>query len=377
MAALLGILRHAEHDGQTKAMDARYRTGLIDLMSQVIAGTEPPGERTEAGQLWMKRRAIDVLGALRDVGPDGRVVALLSGILTDTDQPLSLRTTAASAISKIRIPANYSLDAAGITKALAGIASRSAHGELAKLKNLQERLAGAKSGKSSGEDSAIDDSFDDGSLDDDFDDSSGDESFDDVGDFDPFAGNLVTVDRAVREHYKLDLSRRRLGFHLAAVQKALTGTYGGDSPSRDSAEGAGQGIDKLDAAKTETTGKLVDNVSKGLRRMFDSLEKPKVRGNQVPPTPQEELQTLVDNLQASVTELDAVAGIKAAETSADSSLPVPPPEGAPTGGPSPAATSEPTGVPAPTGSPTPAPAGAPPTGVPAPTGAPAPTGPTP
>jgi hypothetical protein len=390
MAALLGILRHAEYDGQTKTMNPKYRSGLIDVMTRVIAGTdEPPGDRTEAGQLWIKRRAIDVLGALRDVGADGRVVELLSGILTDTDQPLSLRTTAATALSNIRIPANYSLDAEGITKALAGIASRSAHGELVKLKNLQERLASVKSSESSGgegfsndsfdsgfEDDSFDDSFDDGSEDDSFDDGSDDGSFDDMGGYDPYAGNLVTVDRAVREHYKLDLSRRRVAFHLAAVQKALTGTYGGDSPSRDPEEGAGRGIDELDAAKTETTRKLVDDVSKGLRRLFDSLEKPKVRGNQEPPPPEEELQTLIDNLQTSVSDLDAVAGIKAAKTPAGSGLPVPPTGSAPPGEPGPTGTPAPIGVPAPTGSP--APTGVPPapTGVPpAPTGAPpAPTG---
>lgn len=320
VAALLGILRHAERDGEKEInnrMDADYRGNLISLMADVVAGTKPPGKRSPEGQLWMKRRAVEVLGALRDVGQGGKAVALLTGIIDDEKAPISLRTTAAIALSRIRLPANYPLDVAATTKVLAEVASRAAHSEVSRLRRQQTRWAEAEKNKTGGD--SMYDSFDDGMLEDDFaEDDFVDEPIDDLGDedfggdeFGSYSGSLVKVDTATRERYKLDLARRRLAYRLYGVQMALTGDYGPTPPSAQDRARQTQGIDKLAAATaTPETTKLVGDVADRLRNLFKSAEKPEVRGNAEPPTPEEELSLLLDGLAAAVTDLDNAAGIK-------------------------------------------------------------------
>lgn len=108
IAALVGILRHTQTNrtlrqlnvGQTnEAQQQANAQRIISAMLQIAEQKEPPEGRSLEGHTWMRRRAIDVLTALG--ASTGPVASLLEQIVSDSEEPISLRCAAAEAIGKM------------------------------------------------------------------------------------------------------------------------------------------------------------------------------------------------------------------------------------------------------------------------------------
>jgi hypothetical protein len=338
VAALLGILRHVERESEREtamrviARDPPLQTAIIKLMIAIVDGSAPPGERSPEGQLWMNRRAVNILGALGDVGLDNIVVVKLESILTDESADMLYRCDAAVALGRIRFPDGASPDPTRYADMLAVVASRAARSELRALAEHKRTVAEAeaaqaaraKAGYGSGgtpyypsdscpSDSTFDGSIDDGSIDDG---SIDDGSIDSGGGYAPRP--LTMVDLSVREKYKMDLSRRRLAYFLDCVKRGLEGPYDPSAkPPHPGVVPAGlkelPGIIHLPAVKSDGKQKEhVDSVLEKVKELYDAAtQKPAEVKGAPPRTPKEELQILIDGLNTAANALEAAAGIKA------------------------------------------------------------------
>jgi hypothetical protein len=135
MAALVGMLRHAEiytanalaNSGGTETQPQRNQK-IIAAALKVVEETDPPQGRTPEGHAWMRRRALDILIALR--APGNSVADVVYAILNDPDEPVSLRLTAAEAVAKLNIKAPNG-DPATTAETVAAIAVEVCQSELA------------------------------------------------------------------------------------------------------------------------------------------------------------------------------------------------------------------------------------------------------
>ena len=97
VAALRGLMRHA-------------RAGIVDTgevgkvqqaMGALFMQREPPPGRSADGHLWLRRRAADVLGELRNNGQGNSVANALVRLMGDAAEPIELRVAAARAVSRL------------------------------------------------------------------------------------------------------------------------------------------------------------------------------------------------------------------------------------------------------------------------------------
>jgi hypothetical protein len=137
MAGLLGILRHAEiytasaqlnSAGGAETQQPQRNQRIIAAALRVAEEKDPPQGRTPEGHAWMRRRALDILIALR--APGNSVADLVHSILADPNAPVSLRLTAAEAIAKLNIKAPNT-DPAATAETVAALAAEVCKSELA------------------------------------------------------------------------------------------------------------------------------------------------------------------------------------------------------------------------------------------------------
>jgi hypothetical protein len=97
VAALVGIKRHARSN-------YLHESGFEDRVGNVMIGIiEEPSlaGRSRDADLWIRRQAIDILGAQGVPGPKSVVVSQLLELLSDQSRALPLRIAAASALGQI------------------------------------------------------------------------------------------------------------------------------------------------------------------------------------------------------------------------------------------------------------------------------------
>ena len=138
-AAMVGILRHAEYDGQrpdTQRMPADARKFVRDDMLALLAATDPPPGRSPEGHQWLQRRAVEVLGALGEVGDGGNVLTALLAILDDAAAPISYRCEAAIALGRLQYPQGFAIDPAVMAQKMGDLATQIARDEAALLEEL-------------------------------------------------------------------------------------------------------------------------------------------------------------------------------------------------------------------------------------------------
>ena len=146
IAAMLGILRHVKLDGQRRAdlrMPFEARAAVIAEMTALLSAADPPGTRTPEGHRWMQRRAIDILGGLRDLGPDNVVAKKLSAIINDTAEPISYRCSAAAVYGQLNFPPPpnpAAPDPSVAVRQIAALASQACRQELKRIEELEEEL---------------------------------------------------------------------------------------------------------------------------------------------------------------------------------------------------------------------------------------------
>ena len=124
-AALRGLVRHAK-SGITPESRGQITTAMLAIIGQHT----PPAGRTQDGHDWICRRAIDVLAALGDAGPNGTVPLSLVAIVNDPAASVLIRCAAAEALGTLKITAPKDIDAAALAKSLGRLAIAAVNTEL-------------------------------------------------------------------------------------------------------------------------------------------------------------------------------------------------------------------------------------------------------
>jgi len=206
VAAMVGVLRHVVIDGQL-ADGARRLVGrpgeerIVSLMLGLVDAKTLPKGRTQAGHDWMRRRAVEILGALGSIGENGKVVTALQGILGDEKAPVSLRCSAAEAMGRINYPQNTPVKVADVAKSMGAVAAHACYDEIRRVEAQQEREEGDQDPALGG---------------------SGTESM--YGG--PATGAFGTLDGvdALEPHaYRIALTRRRIKYRTLSVQTGWVG----------------------------------------------------------------------------------------------------------------------------------------------------------
>ncbi len=230
VACLVGIHRHALLDaalamsGQGRLSRDRTRDLLTEMQGLAAAATPPPG-RTLEGHNWMRRRAIDVIGALGMVNSAGETAQMLDRIVTDAKAPISLRCTAALAIGRLKFTAAEGYDAAKAAKQIGQIAAIACRNELShweqQIKRQEERekrkaTGGGVQSQMAGGMTGMGGMAGMGALG-----GGGDEGMD----YGAMLGGSVDEDEdeEVKEDFHITASRRRLKYQFTCVMKALMG----------------------------------------------------------------------------------------------------------------------------------------------------------
>lgn len=118
VGALVGIARHAEEGIAERQRADEVRT----LMLATLQDKTGPADRSPEAHEYLRRRAIDVLGALRQPGTVGEVPAALVGVLDDAQEPLRTRLAAARALGRLDYGAASTLNFSKIAHSLANLA---------------------------------------------------------------------------------------------------------------------------------------------------------------------------------------------------------------------------------------------------------------
>ncbi|MFQ5468575.1 MAG: hypothetical protein ACE5DS_10640, partial [Kiloniellaceae bacterium] len=144
IAALLGILRHAE----LGIADAQERTTQVAPEMRALAESKESAGRSVDGHLWMRARAIDTLGKLKDLGPDNAVVKTLAAVLQDRGDDMLPRLAAAKALGNLDYPGAEGLDPSELASGLGQLAADACVAELARMVE-EDKLKQRKSRRSS------------------------------------------------------------------------------------------------------------------------------------------------------------------------------------------------------------------------------------
>lgn len=262
VAALLGILRHAEMEGQRPkgVWTPEVKKDVTDTMMALIKPAA--AEEQTPGQLWIRRRAIDVLAALRDPGPGNAFATALEEFISDSKEPMSLRCTAAVAYGRLMFPKTY--DPAESTRKLANLADEAVRLELVRLDDeVKKTIERLKTGGGTAGGYGM---------------SSGSEGYD-TGSYTPpyggssaggysgglpggvlggVGGTTAVVKPRIIEKYQIETARRRLKYQLYCVQQGVAGSDGRSG--------------LLIYASQSAYKKFVDDVKKALDGLMESTD---------------------------------------------------------------------------------------------------------
>jgi hypothetical protein len=114
VAALVGINRHVTAGINDPPTQAQISAALLKLLAGLGAANYD-----DAGQTWIRKRVIDILGALGNVGANNQVAKLLSGYAGDSKAPFFLRSSAAQSLGKLKYAQASGLNAVDLAKSLA------------------------------------------------------------------------------------------------------------------------------------------------------------------------------------------------------------------------------------------------------------------
>lgn len=126
-AAFAGILRHVNIDGQLKesAMDPAVRDQIINMAISLLETTVPAdGTPLTDEQYWLRRQCVQILGAFRVPGADGKILGALKKVLEDEKSPLWISADAVEAIGNMRVNASDQVDVSGVVKLIGSVVSR-------------------------------------------------------------------------------------------------------------------------------------------------------------------------------------------------------------------------------------------------------------
>lgn len=150
MASLIGLMRHAElgtHSAARKKMAPADKARIAAAAMKLLNEAKPTAKRSEEGHDWMRRRASDLLGRLGDPGQGDTVVKALMLSITDPENSLSLRCSAAEALGHLDLSTSK-VTVEDLVKRLGQLAVACSREEVEAIK---EALKSANSGRFGGE----------------------------------------------------------------------------------------------------------------------------------------------------------------------------------------------------------------------------------
>jgi len=106
VAALVGLVRHAEAGNVAPAMRATFGKAMLDVVNQA----EAPVTRTPDGHAWIRMLAAEALGALGDAGTDGAVALALARAMSNAEGQPYMRREMARALGRLRYPPGSKID---------------------------------------------------------------------------------------------------------------------------------------------------------------------------------------------------------------------------------------------------------------------------
>ncbi|MEX0936684.1 MAG: hypothetical protein WDZ59_02410 [Pirellulales bacterium] len=135
-AALVGLQRHAKLN-IPDATKSELSSAAVQLLSQ----SDPPGDRSAAAHLWMRRQAVEILAALGQPGTGNAAYNALLSAVNEQSSPLWFRQAAASAIGRLTFPQDAGLDGAALAAALGRLAVAACDAEAAPAGQTPDQLS--------------------------------------------------------------------------------------------------------------------------------------------------------------------------------------------------------------------------------------------
>lgn len=143
VAALLGLERHfflVKQRPQDQPVPDARRAEVASLMQTWAEQKEPPAGRSADAHAWIRRKAMEVLGAVGQVGDGQAIFNSLLAIASDTNETFSVRCSAARALGELNYTNITGIDAVATTQKLAALAAAACRSEDSWVKEQQKEL---------------------------------------------------------------------------------------------------------------------------------------------------------------------------------------------------------------------------------------------
>ncbi len=150
LAAMVGIQRHLRLVGQRpqeQPIPDAKKAEVAGIMKKLAEQKVVPDGREEIAHTWLRRRAIDVLATIGQVGDGQAIFNTMVGIVTDDEEPLALRCTAARAIGDLNYAGVAGIDPVATSQSLGELVAFACRNEDAWVKEHQKKLEEADSAK--------------------------------------------------------------------------------------------------------------------------------------------------------------------------------------------------------------------------------------
>jgi hypothetical protein len=106
IGAVIGLRYHAEQPLTPPESRGQIRADMVAIVNQ----RQPlEGHEADVNDM-LRRRAIDILGVLKEIGPKADVVTALDHVVNDATEIVVLRSEAAKALGGLKYPTNAKLD---------------------------------------------------------------------------------------------------------------------------------------------------------------------------------------------------------------------------------------------------------------------------
>ena len=239
VAVLVGMLRHAKIDrdlpDNRRLASGPGPTRIVDLMLGLANTKDAPQGRSQAGHDWMRRRAIEILGTLGNVGENNKVASALAAIVDDDHASVSLRCSVVEALGQLNYPGNATVAVADIAKKMGAVAAHACYEEIQRVEDQQKREQEERDASGGAVGIATPSSEPTG----------------------PFgAARLDSEDRPNPLAYRINLTRRRIKYQTSLVKRGLVGEDKEAPPKKPPTAKAEPGAEEEIPAKVEKSGIL-------------------------------------------------------------------------------------------------------------------------
>jgi len=144
LASWVGILRHISMNRVTNHISAPNQRAVATQALNLLNQDAATAGRTVSGQIWLQRRALEVLSAIgRD---DGQILSRIVEIIKDDNAPISLRLSAAKALHYFYYDAQTKVAVQDTVNALGLLSIKICRNELARVETEKEAEAAAVAG---------------------------------------------------------------------------------------------------------------------------------------------------------------------------------------------------------------------------------------